>query len=313
MLLQKFWQQLPIRARERIYILPTISGTAFLLFTIALLLMGAIYNSQLVNLLAFLLLTLYGLSMVMTHQNLQGLSGFTVGQAETFAGEDGVFEISFKNRTALLKEGLVLELLQKKSIWPRSRSLFQFSIPDELTERPLVPLLLPLNSRHRGRYPVRRVRVSTTAPLGLFRAWRTEAVDFDVWVYPRKVLYPPQTIQTENDGGDISQRTDRAEAWADSHPAEFGGSVRRMDWTRFARTDQAWVRPWNSEDGDQSELDWDQYPELLIDDKLSHFSYEVDQALRMNLDLRVKGPWGDYGVDKDTAKRLFQLWAEWEA
>lgn len=311
MLWRKYWPRRLTLARERIYILPTKAGFTFLGFTIALLLMGAIYASQLVNLMAFLLLTLFALSMVMTHQNLQGLSELRVRRPEAFAQEDGALEFSFQNRDGAVKEGLVLDLLPRKSRRPWGGGGIQFRIDDAATERHDVHTLLKFRPENRGRVKVERVRLSTRAPLGLFHAWRTEDLSFDLWVYPeRRAVATPQTPE-RGDQGEASARTDRAEIWGDSHPAEFGGSLRRLDWTRTARTDQPWVRPWNAEDGARKFLDWDKFEDLEIERRLSHFTFEVDQSLLRGDELEVRGPWGTRSVDRESARELWRLFAEW--
>lgn len=313
MLWKKFWRRLLIRDRERIYIVPTAAGTAYLLFTISLLLMGAIYTNQLVNLMAFLLLTLYALAMVMTHQNMQGLSKFDVTRAQAFAGEVGSLDLSFLNKGGRRKEGLRLDLLTQAMPWTRRKPAFSFAVGDDLTERSWVPVLLPYSGSQRGRFPIRRLRVSTTAPLGLFRAWRSEAVNFDIWIYPQRMASDSLPTRPEGEGDDQHQKLDRADTWADAFPAEFGGSVRRMDWARFARTDQAWVRPWYSESGERQELDWEKYLSLHLEQRLSHFSFAVDRALHFGEELVVRGPWGERKVDPTTSRELLQLWAEWKA
>lgn len=308
---RKFWPRRLTLARDRIYILPTKAGLAFLGFTISLLLMGAIYGSQLVNLMAFLLLTLFALSMVMTHQNLQGVDELRVRRPEAFAGEDGALELHFRNRDGAVKEGLTLELLREPRRGPWGTGALSFRIDDAATERREVRTLLALRPEARGRVPVTRLRLSTRAPLGLFHAWRGEDARFDVWIYPERRMHATPERPDRGDQGDASPRTDRAEIWGDSHPAEFGGSLRRLDRGRTARTDQAWVRPWNAEDGARKSLDWEQFAELDVERRLSHFTFEIDQSLRRGEELEVRGPWGARAVDRRSARELWRMFAEW--
>lgn len=308
---RKFWPRRLTRVRERIYILPTKAGLVFLGFTVSLLLMGAIYGSQLVNLMAFLLLTLFALSMVMTHQNLQGLSELRVRRPEAFAQEEGALEFFFRNKDGSVKEGLMLDLLAERSVRPWGKSARNFALEDAATERHDVHTLLKFTPEMRGRLKVERLRLSTRAPLGLFYAWRSEDVKFDLWVYPerRSTVTAPQPER--GDQGDASPRTDRAEIWGDSHPADFGGSLRRLDWARTARTDRAWVRPWNAEDGARKYLDWENFQDLDLERRLSLFTFEVDQSLNRGDELEVRGPWGARTVDRGSARELWRLFAEW--
>lgn len=292
--------------------MPTKAGWAFLGFTISLLLMGAIYNSQLVNLTAFLLLTLFSLAMVMTHQNLQGLSGFHIPVVEGFAGDVAMVDLSFENRTATLKEGLTFDLLPSDSRWLPGPALFTLQLEPQVTGRHFVHASLPLSPEKRGRYTIQRVRVQTLAPLGLFRAWRSEDVKFDIWIFPQRVRHSHDELRPQGHQGEASNRTDRADIWSDSHPAEFGGSLRRLDWTRTARHDSPWVRPWNAEDGEKYRLEWEKHLALPLEDRLSHFSYEIEQALKTNDALEVAGPWGERQIHNESARELWRLFAEWK-
>lgn len=308
----KFWPRRLTPRRERIYILPTRTGLVFFGFTVALLLMGAIYNSQLVNLMAFLLLTLYGLSMVMTHQNLQGLRNFRVGESEAFAREDAALEFSFENRDGAVKEGLILDFLPRGRHWPWAGAGLRFALEDAATEHPRVTTLIRFRREERGHWMFHRLRLSTRAPLGLFQAWRSEDVELELWVYPerREQLAIPAAERGEQ-GEDRARDLGRAEVWGDANPAEFVGSLRRLDWVRTARTDQAWVRPWNSETGQRHVLDWEQFAALTVEDRLSHFTFAIDQSLRRGDDLLVQGPWGARQVDRTSARELCRLFAEW--
>src|SRR3954470_4342296 len=58
----------------KIYILPTRFGFVFLFSVVLMLLAGAIYSNNLVNLLAFFLLAIALVAMVQTHNNLKNIT-----------------------------------------------------------------------------------------------------------------------------------------------------------------------------------------------------------------------------------------------
>ena len=162
-------EALPVRLdRRRVYVLPTRFGLfyAALVFTMAL---GALnYNNNPALLLALLLGATAMASLIFAHLQLSGLRVDAVSADPVFAGERLQVHVALSARDARRRNGLRLDALDASTF-----------VPPLPPEGSAVAELL-LDTRQRGWHDIGRLRVSTTQPLGLARAWS--------WVWPSPLL-----------------------------------------------------------------------------------------------------------------------------
>lgn len=155
--------------QNRIYILPSRLGCWFGLLIVLLYLLGTNYQNNLILITAFMLISLFLVTMLQSFYNLYRLHVKIVADAECFAGQDAFIEITLNSEAAQM---LQLGFFKHKG--------------DYLA--PLVKaethLALPLPALSRGCYELPRLKIASHYPFGLFRCWSYPALQAKIWIYP---------------------------------------------------------------------------------------------------------------------------------
>lgn len=200
--------------QKLIFILPTRYGWWFLFLISLLYLLGTNYQNNLILLVSYLLLSVFLLSIVLTYQNLAGLTVQCPASAEGFATAKVHPLITFSSA----KPHYMLQL----NLMPYHDTLQLADITQTAT--------LSLNTTKRGRYPLPRLKISSQYPLGLWRAWSYVALRQDYWVYPAPDSNTAlQQFQAEPDtpsGYDIGDTLTSYRS---------GESIRHIVWKRLAQ------------------------------------------------------------------------------
>ena len=274
--------------RRQLYILPTRQGLLF--FGILLLiLIGAInYEINLGYMLAFLLGSLGLLSMVYTHQNLNGLQ-VRVHRAEpVFAGQDALFSISISQTGNELRPALQL----RSDNSPVNNQPAQL----DLLSEPTVSGSLALPTHQRGYISPGMVKLFTEYPLGLFHAWSWLKLDAQCLVYPAPAAqhFKLQAGQQQSNKSprDNQHSSDKrgSDDFAGIRQYQRGDQRSHMAWKAIAKTGQLQTLQFSQDASDDIWLSWDQLdPHLDIEQKLSILCRMVldadQQGLRYGLQL----------------------------
>jgi uncharacterized protein (DUF58 family) len=163
---------------NRIYIMPSAGGVLFFFCILVLVLAAATYNNNLIFILAFLLSSLFVVSMLQTHFNLKSVRLNFLSVDDAFEGEKLtlLFQL-FQKRTGA-----------KRSLRIRSSSRQWSTIEegrDELTPRdPSKPVRMTVKALRRGVHPLPTIILETYYPVGLFRAWKVFRPQGEMIVYP---------------------------------------------------------------------------------------------------------------------------------
>lgn len=158
---------------RRVYILPTRQGLVFAVLLLAMLLGSINYNNNLGYILTFLLASLTVVTIFMTYRNMLFLR---IGPAITppvFAGKSSVIPVQVDNQQYSARFAIEYNQPSDKPIICDIPANARTSIE------------LPLRFGQRGYRPLPRFIISTTFPLGLFRAWSHVQLKQSVLVYPQ--------------------------------------------------------------------------------------------------------------------------------
>ena len=270
-------EALPVRLdRRRVYVLPTRFGLfyAALVFTMAL---GALnYNNNPALLLALLLGAAAMASLIFAHLQLSGLRVDAVSADPVFAGERLQVHVALSARDARRRNGLRLDALDASTF-----------VPPLPPEGSAVAELL-LDTRQRGWHDIGRLRVSTTQPLGLARAWS--------WVWPSPLLvYPAPEVQGPPlpEGGNTGQHARLNPAGDDVHHLRGyrpGDAPRTIAWKPSARRDTLLVREYEQPVGIEVSLAWDALGALPYEQRIRRLAHWVEQAERTDRRYRLTLP-----------------------
>ena len=259
----------------RIYILPTRFGIGFVSGAVVMILIGASYQNNLVNMLAFFLLSVTFISMIQTHNNLKDVRLALVESDGGFAGDEFVVTAVLANQAASPRFNLNARLRREKP-----RSIYDRFLP--LPARATIRLRSSYPAARRGKYRAKGVSVSTTFPLGLFRAWINFSSPVDYYVYPVPKGERPLPT-TESDEGTAQVHDIGGEDFHGHRKFQNGDSHRHVDWKAHARGRQYLVKRFNEGAPRAIHLDWSALKGLPVEERLSQMSRWVDDARKRKL------------------------------
>jgi uncharacterized protein (DUF58 family) len=240
--------------RRRVYILPTRAGLLFGAALLTMLITAINYSLALGYALTFLLAGVGLVSMLHTWRNLLGLR-LRAGRCEpVHAGELAELGLLLQNPGG--PERFAMELDVPGTAQPTR-------IDVSAGAEQLVAVALPTGRR--GWCAAPRMRLSTTWPLGLWRAWAWWHPQVRVLVLPRPET-PAVPLPESGVGGSEHVGRGRGEDdVAAIRPFRAGDSTRRLAWKAMARSggDGLLVREFEGASGGQLWLDWSSFPPAL--------------------------------------------------
>lgn len=200
--------------QKLIFILPTRYGWWFLFLIGLLYLLGTNYQNNLILLVSYLLLSVFLLSIVLTYQNLSGLTVQCPSSAEGFATDKVHPVISFSSA----KMHYMLQL----NLMPHYDTVQLTDTSQNAT--------LSLTGAKRGCYLLPRLKITSQYPLGLWRAWSYIALRQHYWVYPapdsNTALHPAADEPAVPAGNNIGDTLTSYRS---------GESMRHIVWKRLAQ------------------------------------------------------------------------------
>lgn len=243
---------------RRIYILPTRYGFMFAGLLLAMLVGAVNYANNPAFLLTFLLAGLGTNTIYYTWRNLVNLSLRWQGARTVFAGEQARFDFLLDNPTGHDKPAV--QLVFKDDGRPTTVSLAAGT---------QAPVHLAYQTSNRGSCLPGRLIISTSYPLGMFRAWCYVETQAESLVYPEPGAgWQPVGAPDYkgSDEGDLGVGTDDFVGLRGYRP---GDSPRHIDWKALAAERGLLTKQFGGDRADQTWLDWYQLNNPDTEQKLS--------------------------------------------
>ena len=260
-------EALPIELhRGRIYVLPTRFGLFFGVALIAMGLGALNYNNNPALMLALLVGATSLASLIAAHLQLSGLQLDAVSAEPVAAGEVMWMRLALSSRDGRRRRGLRGDLGDAQA-WTGTG------------EDGTAELCLPVPTRRRGWIHPGRIRLSTTQPLGLARAWSRLWPRQSLLVYPRAEANPPPLPDTGTD----AQRSRVHPLGDEPHQLRAyraGDAPRTIAWKHSARRGSLVVREYERAQQQDVMLDWKALRALAYEDRISRLAAWVDLAER---------------------------------
>jgi len=257
---------------ERIYILPSNRGLAFIC-VIAIMLMASInYGLNLGYALCFIFIGLFASCLLATYKNLVKIKFAAISTSNTFEGS----VLSYKIR------------ISEENKRPRSSvSINNVSATDtfDLKASDFVDAELQIKNAKRGIHKLGRLTLSSDFPLGLWRGWGYLHAPVEAFVYPK-----PENPVTDFTGfnasgnGSLGTRTGEQE-FSDLKAYENTDSPSRVAWKRVARGG-GWYSKQLEAESEQREvaIRWQDTPtHLSVEQRLSRMCAWVVRARDENI------------------------------
>jgi len=269
---------LTLQAR-RIYILPTGAGVAAAVLLFLMLLAGMNYSNSLALLLCFLLSGVTLVSMHQCHGMLSGLKLLRAEADDTHAGRLGELRLWLENPQTRPRAALQLRCEDSPGC--------DFELPPGSTRL----LRLKYQAGARGRQRIERLQLSSSAPLGLFRAWTWLHLPLQVVVYPAPGGGRPLPASSGGMRRGLQRgRVRGEEEWAGLRPLQESDSPRRVAWKVYARGGPLLAAQYDAPTGLQRQLDFAALSSLPLESRLSQLAQWVLDCERLGDPYRLRLP-----------------------
>lgn len=275
-------ESLPVQFdRRRVYVLPTRFGLFFSLLLLAMWLGGLNYNNNPALMLGLLLAGAANTSLLAAHLQLTGLQINAIGAEPVSAGAPLELRVHARAEPGRERRGLRVDCGAAAAI---------LSLVDGNGQATLV-----VPTQQRGWLDLERLRISTTRPLGLARAWAYVWPDAPLLVYPSPEAHGPPL--PEGSGANALARLRPTGDDVHHLRAYRRGDARRaIAWKPSARHDTLLVREYEQPLGADVVLDWRQLLGLEYEARIRRLARWVDEAeregRRYRLDLPGQPPLG---------------------
>jgi uncharacterized protein (DUF58 family) len=234
--------------RQRLYILPTRAGIGFGSLLLFMLLAGLNYGNNLALLATFLMMGFVLVGMNLCHRNLQGLRVISATTLPGFAGDSGRLEMTLDSGGSQPRGPIRVSCSQASMLVDGIRAGNSARVDLEIA------------TPRRGRQPVDRIRISTTFPFGLFRAWTWVHLPLEITVYPRPHGNLPLPFGRDSQDIGPANAGHGVDEWSGMRPFRDGDSPRQVVWTAYARELPLLVKEYGGAAAEWLNFDLNQVP-----------------------------------------------------
>lgn len=266
--------------RKNIYIIPTRNGLLFL-FCSGLVFIAAInYAVSLAFGLAFLMVSIFILSILHCFNNLNQLTLSSRSAQDVFCGEMACFRVQLSRSASRRHESLELS-------FGKERASYTDLAVHDLEE---VEVFAPANRR--GDFKAPHLRVLTRYPLGLCRAWSIVDLNLHCLVYPRPVPFSMNQFDSGASGGsDSAINREGSEDFYGLRDYVPGDSLRQVAWKSVARGQGMHLKQFVDYVDNKIWLDWDMFYGFNTEERLSRLCYCVIQLSKTGnaFGMRISG------------------------
>ncbi len=261
-------EALPITLdRKRIYVLPTRLGLLVGTLVLAMLIGALNYNNNPGLFLAFLLAAVVHNGFVMAHLGLSGLRVSTLQADTVHAGE-----------SATLRLRLAAGKRARTGLEIRTSDGAEIILSMSIAEDRDATLSVPTSKR--GMMDLGRLRISTTRPLGLARAWSWWRPQVRVLVYPAAEAHAPPLPGISADGAPKPRAQRTGEDTHHLREYRLGDAPRQIAWKSSARLDRLLVREYEAGTSSDVRLEWASLRHLPLEQRIARLTAWVLESER---------------------------------
>lgn len=270
-------------SQRNIFIFPTRTGFVFGGLLLLLILAAINYQASLVFSVAFVLGSVFLVTILYTFRNLSGLRLEMAGTRPGFVGED--VEIAIR----------VVRPSVRGSPAVRAREGIRLGFPGalmrwaDLHAQEADVVRLYVRAPRRGWLHPGRLLVETFYPLGLLRAWTWVDLDVRALVYPRPLFTDLPAAQSgRRDEGELID-PHGSEDFTDIKAYRPGDPVKHIIWRSYARGDELMVKRYASFLEPRLWLDYDDLPGDT-EERLSRLTGMALEARRLEREFGLRLP-----------------------
>ncbi|WP_028469947.1 DUF58 domain-containing protein [Neptunomonas japonica] len=245
--------------QNRIFILPTMAGMAYLVVVLLILLLAVNYQNNLAYAVCFTLLSLFVTAILHTYANLSGLKISALSTEPAFSNEIAYFRYQLHSARAM----------NQLTLGFNNNAQITIDLKKNVEHNIEVPYLCS----RRGWQRAELFRIGSLYPLGLFRAWSWLRFDQTVLVYPKPIEGGQLDSFVGRDSRDnmaLAKGDEEFEALSPYYP---GAAKNSIAWKAYAKGYGLQVKTYQGSASDELWLDWSLWPELSEEQRLSCMCY----------------------------------------
>lgn len=285
---------------QRVYIVPSKRGFAFLITLLLMLIASVNYSLSLGYALCFLLTGLFSATLLHTYRNLAGLRINSIGAHDAFVGESVNFTIVLDDQQARQRHGI------------RVSAAHSTAGPIHINPAEQTQATLAVRAESRGSCSLGRITLQSDWPLGLWTCWSYLHAHRQALVFPKPEHKPP-ALPTEAgaDEGVLSGRTNTGDV-SGLRTYQPGDSIGSIAWKSAARGMGLQSRTFDNEESMAATvLDLQHASVMGLEAKLSRLCAWVLEAEHSRTDyaLRLPGLSLETGCGKEQQTRALSALA----
>jgi uncharacterized protein (DUF58 family) len=279
----ELWQRLRDSQKQRIYIIPTRAGFAYV-GLLLLMLLGAInYNNSLGHLLSFLLASLGHVAMYHSHRNLRHLVPHVIALEPVFCHQKARYKLTIHNEDSQDRYQLDIAHKQTPSL-PRWKIFKAYDLIQKIAHIDAdntCSCTLELPTHQRGWHTLDNLKLASRYPLGLFYSWTVYPLRAQVLVYPQPKGHLPLPVPPASGQQRINHEQQGDDDFAGLRNYLEGEPLHRVAWKALARDDVMRSKQFSSPEGHDLRFRWQDLDSLdNTESKLSQLAEWVMQAER---------------------------------
>lgn len=263
---------------NRVFILPTKFGSIYLLMVFIMLIAGAAYNNNLVNLFAYFLASVAFICMFQTNDNLKSIEVKQVEMSSGFSDSTLKLVVNLYNSSKKPKFNIQAQFTDLINIE-------QLEMNQPLLSKSQTRVISIYESPKRGHYQIKEIKISTIYPLGLFYSWMYQTCDHDFYVYPKPngtQKIPPPQFQYQNTSPN-SKNNQMGEDFSEHRNFIKGDSPHHLNWKAFARGRGLLVKEFKTGASQFLLLSINDCKQDFTEEKLEQLSQWVEYCRRQDL------------------------------
>lgn len=267
-----------ILSQRNLYIFPSSQFLGFLTVIMMMWLAGTNYENNLVLVLTFFMLAIFVSTIFMTHANLSGLEIAVTGYEPVFAGDQIVVHLNVENPT---KEDRFRVLMKWQGAQP---------VSVDVAAKSSMAKSIQLSTKRRGWFKAERLRVETTYPLGILRAWSWPKLELRALVYPQPIPAEP-TSGDQSEGGEGQSHKRGIDDFGGLEEWQPGVSAQRIAWKQYSAGRGLLEKTFEAQTLNPEWLDWENYAGLGVEQRLSALCAKIleMESLGQHYGLRLPG------------------------
>lgn len=249
--------------RKKLYIYPSKRGHALLVVLLIIWLLGTNYQNNLILGLAFLLTSMFIVSILSTHNNLSGLHVEYVGATPSFAGEDIEYIFCLTSTERRFVENVEIG-------WQHADD---FVVNIDVSPHEPQTVRIPQCALKRGWQKPGRMLIQSYFPLGILRCWSWLNWDVAALIYPEPKEGPFPGNQSLDSGGEGEHPIHGGEDYSGLRDYRVGDSLKHIAWKAFAQEKGLYVKEFSQNVSQERWLVFDHFSLSDTEEKLSAICY----------------------------------------